>query len=157
MEMVKEIEVVISNGKKKPPISFDEYYSMMRAFVKDPVAIKRVKAYWEVSDMYYENGGDPLTDSREESEEVYDAYQSFLMSGSDSGATHEWNGILSTHAFMILSAIAEKVMLGEWPEMFPGEKLDIDDRESIRNIVHICAKNPAWRNLIQVEFGSGMN
>lgn len=103
----------------KSLIPFEEYYAVLVACVEDEEVINAINKWNEVNDKYYANGGDPLSDSREESSESYDAYNRIGYAVSDVALKDGWDARLSTGSANLFIALVIQLISKNWPKILP--------------------------------------
>ena len=139
----------MSDDEQKSLIPFEEYHTVLKACVEDPKVIHALREWHRINDAYYANGGDPLTDSRDESDECYDAYQ------NTGGAV--WRSI-NEHGFEnfiawanpdrrgMLNHLVTHYIRGGWPEMYPEIDFDIKNKEMLKNLILAILEDARWNS-----------
>lgn len=127
----------------KPLIPFDEYYSVLNSCVLDPHVINAVNEWHNVREAYYANGGDPLTDCRDESDECYDAYGKIGATIWKSIHDHEFEAFIelsNSDRRGVLNVIVMHFIEGGWPQVLPDLSYEIHDQQLVKEILRRIAR-----------------
>ena len=127
---------------------FETYYEWLKEFVSDPVARREIERF-NASDARYRSETSRV-DGWESDPETRDALQKYRQAGYRILEKHGWprvaelvryrperrkdysNILLKMNTF---SGVGKWVMEGGWPDKFPDLIVDVDDRETVRELI----------------------
>lgn len=123
----------MSNNPKefiKPLIPFEEYYAVLKTCVEDSEVISAVCHFFELHKNYYNEGGDPLSDCREESAECYNAFNNIGLT-RDKFSPESWNNSIEMGQSNEMDAYIIQLIWQDWPKALPY-RIDIKNKSAVK-------------------------
>ena len=139
------------NESEKPLIPFDEYYAALKSCVEDPQVIRAVNEWNAANKKYYDNGGDILSDSRDESDECYEAFNNIgnrvrfhsVESGMWDRMEMHTKGAFHNYVIQLISL--------DWPKILPYG-IQVGNKDEVRRALLELSQS-STHSQSQIDFG----